>query len=153
MKEPLQRLAFSCLLIVAVSAALLWSDRHSRHAAAPAPAAKIPVAILQHSSSPLFDETYKGVLDGLAAKGYRDGEKLALTTLNAEGDLPTGNLMAQKIAGGGYRLGISISTVMLQALANANRAGQVTQVFGAVTSRWRPASASRPWTAWTSRPG
>ncbi|TAN50125.1 MAG: hypothetical protein EPN21_09655 [Methylococcaceae bacterium] len=135
MKEPLQRLAFSCLLIVAVAAALLWSDRHSRHSAQPAEAAaKIAVAILQHSSNPILDDTYKGVLDGLAAKGYRDGEKLAVTTLNAEGDLPTGNLMAQKIAGGGYRLGISISTVMLQALANANRAGHVTHVFGAVTS-------------------
>lgn len=134
MKEPLRRLAFACLLVAAVSAALLWSDRHSRHSAKATPAEKIAVAILQHSSNPILDETYKGVLDGLAAKGYRDGEKLALTTLNAEGDLPTGNLMAQKIAGGGYRLGISISTVMLQTLANANRAGHVTHVFGAVTS-------------------
>lgn len=42
--------------------------------------------------------------------------------------------MAQKIAGGAGRLAISIATVMLQALANANRAGRIPHVFGTVTS-------------------
>lgn len=136
MTESIQRLAFAFLLIFAAAAVLLWSDRHSRHSAEPVPrtALHLPIALLQHSSNPLLDETRQGVLDGLAAKGYRDGDKIDLTTYNPEGDLPTGNLMAQKIAGGGYRLAISISTVMLQALANANREGHVPHVFGAVTS-------------------
>ena len=131
--DPCRRLGFSLLLLCAVAGLLLWSDRHSRQGQAPA-AAQIPVALLTHSSNPLLDETRLGVLDGLAAHGFRDGGKIALATFNPEGDLPTGNLMAQKIAGGGYRLAISISTVMLQALANANRDGRVAHVFGAVTS-------------------
>jgi putative ABC transport system substrate-binding protein len=136
MTEPFRRLSAALLLIFAAAAVLLWSDRHSRHSARSAQraAARIPVALLQHSSNPLLDETRQGVLDGLAAKGFRDDEKLAIATFNPEGDLPTGNLMAQKIAGGDYRLAISISTVMLQALANANRDGRVVHVFGAVTS-------------------
>lgn len=114
---------------------MLWLDRHARHVAERAnPAAKIAIAILQHSSNPILDETYQGVLAGLATKGYRDGEKLNINVFNAEGDLPTGNLLAQKIASSGYQLGISISTVMLQALANANRNGHLSHVFGAVTS-------------------
>lgn len=133
MTDPYRRLGFSLLLLFAVAGLLLWSDRHSRQGQAPA-SAQIPVALLTHSSNPLLDETRRGVLDGLAAQGFRDGGKIALTTFNPEGDLPTGNLMAQKIAGGGYRLAVSISTVMLQALANANRDGRVAQVFGAVTS-------------------
>lgn len=137
MQDSFKRLAFALLLICAAAAVLLWSDRHSRQHGQPNPQAitsRIPVALLQHSSNPLLDETRQGVLDGLAEHGYRDGAEIAITTYNPEGDLPTGNLMAQKIAGGGYRLAVSISTVMLQALANANKAGKVPHVFGAVTS-------------------
>lgn len=137
MQDSFKRLAFALLLICAAAAVLLWSDRHSRQHGQPHSetiASRIPVALLQHSSNPLLDETRQGVLDGLAERGYRDGAQIAITTYNPEGDLPTGNLMAQKIAGGGYRLAVSISTVMLQALANANKDGKVPHVFGAVTS-------------------
>lgn len=137
MAGPFKRLLFSLSLIFLAAAVLLWSDRHNRHAQTPAPSAAnapIALAILQHSSTPVMDEVRDGVLAGLKAKGYSDGQNLAITTYNPEGDLPTGNLMAQKIAGGDYRLAISISTVMLQALANANRDGKAVHVFGAVTS-------------------
>ncbi len=135
--DSLRRLGFALTLIVLAGAMLLWSDRHSwRRETAPPPSAavRIPVALLVHSANPLLDETRDGVLEGLAARGYRDGEQLNVTLYNPEGDLATGNLMAQKIAGGNDRLAISVSTVMLQALANANRAGRLPHVFGAVTS-------------------
>jgi len=124
-------------LILLAAAMLLWSDRHSRHRDSLPPtsvSSPIPIALLLHSSSPVLDETRQGVIDGLAARGFREGETIRITTYNPEGDLPTGNLMAQKIAGGHDRLAISISTVMLQALANANRGGRIPHVFGAVTS-------------------
>ncbi|MEY3880596.1 MAG: hypothetical protein RIQ94_1392, partial [Pseudomonadota bacterium] len=136
MTEANKRIAFSLLLIVMASAILLWSDRHNRHAQnniKTSVTTVIPLAILQHSSNPLMDDVRSGVLDALNARGYKDGQNLAITTYNPEGDLPTANLMAQKIISGDYRLAISISTVMLQALANANRTGRVTHVFGAVT--------------------
>ena len=136
MTEANKRIAFSLLLIVLASAILLWSDRHNRHSQNNIKASvttAIPLAILQHSSNPLMDDVRSGVLDALNARGYKDGQNLAITTYNPEGDLPTANLMAQKIISGDYRLAISISTVMLQALANANRTGRVTHVFGAVT--------------------
>lgn len=137
MIESLKRFAFSLLLVFFAAAILLWSDRHNRHADQAAPStvsAAVAIAILQHSSNPMMDEIRQGVLDGLHAKGYDDGQNIAITTYNAEGDLPTGNLMAQKITSGDYRLAVSISTVMLQALANANRTAAVPHVFGAVTS-------------------
>ena len=136
--DSLKRLGLAFALILLAAAMLLWSDRHSRHAGDAKQAAKasalIPVALLQHSSNPLLDETRRGILDALDAHGFRDGETIRLTIYNPEGDLPTGNLMAQKIAGGNDQMAITISTVMLQALAHANRAGRVRQVFGAVTS-------------------
>ncbi|MDO9105902.1 MAG: ABC transporter substrate-binding protein [Methylovulum sp.] len=137
MTESIKRLAFSLLLVFFAAAILLWSDRHNRHAdqsVTPAANTPIPMAILQHSSNPMMDEIRQGVLDGLHGKGYNDGQNIAITTYNAEGDLPTGNLMAQKITSGDYRLAVSISTVMLQALANANRTAAIPHVFGAVTS-------------------
>lgn len=137
MAGPFKRILFSLSLIFVAAAVLLWSDRHNRHGHAVSQSlanAPIPLAILQHSSNPIMDEVRDGVLAGLKSKGYSDGQNLAVTTYNAEGDLPTGNLMAQKIAGGDYKLAVSISTVMLQALANANRDGKVVHVFGAVTS-------------------
>jgi ABC-type uncharacterized transport system substrate-binding protein len=137
MHQPLKQLGFALLVICIAASVLLWSDRHSRRAPSDTAAkteALIPVALLQHSSNPILDETRQGVLDGLAGKGFQDGKNIAITTFNPEGDLPTGNLMAQKIAAGAYKVAVSISTVMLQALANANRDGRVDHVFGAVTS-------------------
>jgi len=136
MTESLKRLTFSVLLLVLAAAVLLWSDRHNRHDGQPAadPANRIPIAILQHSSNPMMDEIRQGVLDGLHSQGYVDGHKLAISFYNAENDLSTGNLIAQKIVGGDYKLAITISTVMLQALSNANRTAHIPHVFGAVTS-------------------
>ena len=110
MFEAIRRLGLAVALIVAAAAVLLWSDRANRRGAPVLPPALLPVAILQHSSNPLLDETRAGVLAGLAERGFRPGESIALTVLNPEGDLPTANLMAQKLASGGYRVVITLST-------------------------------------------
>lgn len=134
MIEVVRRLGLGLVLVAAASAVLLWSDRGSRRGAAPAPAVLLPVAILQHSSNPLLDELRAGVLAGLAERGFRPGDTIDLTIMNPEGDLPTGNLMARKLADGGYRVVITLSTVMLQAMANANRDARTVQVFCGVSS-------------------
>ncbi|MGR8933941.1 MAG: ABC transporter substrate-binding protein [Gammaproteobacteria bacterium] len=137
MAGSLKRIVLSLFLIVLAAAILLWSDRHNRHSRTVAQVpqnAPVALAILQHSSNPIMDEVRDGLLQGLKNKGFSDGQNLAVTVYNAEGDLPTGNLMAQKITSGDFKLAASISTVMLQALANANREGKVIHVFGAVTS-------------------
>ena len=135
--DSLKRLGLALSLILMAAAMLLWSDRHSRHRDVqppPGASSQIPIALLVHSSSPIMDETRQGVIAELAAHGFREGELIRISTYNPEGDLPTGNLMAQKIASGNDRLAITISTVMLQALASANRGGRIPHVFGAVTS-------------------
>ena len=52
-----------------------------------------------------------------------------MTYMHAQGDLPTGNTMASRLAAGDYRLVATLATTMLQAFANANRAGRSTHVF------------------------
>ncbi|KJV06340.1 hypothetical protein [Methylocucumis oryzae] len=96
----LKRLALALLLVLLASAVLLWSDRHNRLVSERqtdgSAFQSMPIAILQHSSNPMMEEIRQGVLDGLRAQGFEDGHKLAITFYNPEGDLPTGNLMAQK---------------------------------------------------------
>jgi ABC-type uncharacterized transport system substrate-binding protein len=126
MVYAIKRLALGVGLIVAASAVLLVSDLGRR-----APAVrKVPViAILQHANTPVLDEGVRGLVDGLAARGFRDGDTVTLRPFNAQGDMPTGVMMARQLTAGGYDLVLTASTPSLQALANVNRAGQVRHVF------------------------
>lgn len=136
----LRRLIPGMALIAAAAAVLLASDQQSRRGADGQPAqsaaadSPVRIAILQHSSSQVMDELREGFLAGLAARGWSEGPRLSIDVYNAQGDLPTGNTMASRLAAGDYRLVASISTPMLQAFANANRAGRSTHVFMGVTS-------------------
>ena len=131
-----KRVLLSLVLLSAGALVLLFSDLHSRESARNRPenkSAAIPVALLKHSSNRLLDDIERGVLEQLAAAGYRDGEKLALQRFSAEGDLPTANAIAQRMTDGNFKMAISISTLSLQCVANANKAGRAIHVFGGVT--------------------
>ena len=115
---------------------LLLSDLHSRQGArkpGDERGAPLAIAMLKHNSSLLLDEVERGVLDQLSAGGYRDGERLALQRFSAEGDLPTANAIAKRITDGSFKMAITISTLSLQCVANANRDGRAIHVFGGVT--------------------
>jgi len=74
----------------------------------------------------------RGILDGLAAKGYRNGETADITLYNAQGEAATGNAIAREMTDGRFDLLITSSTLSLQAVANANKAGRTPHVFGIV---------------------
>ena len=131
-----KRVLLSLVLLIAGALTLLLSDLHSREGARErkgAQPASIPVALLKHSSNRLLDEVEFGVLEALAAAGYRDGERLALDRFSAEGDLPTANTIASRMTDGSFKLVITVSTLSLQCVANANKDGRVIHVFGGVT--------------------
>ena len=134
--QVLKRILLSLVLLGAAASTLLLSDLHSREgerAKNQAIRTKIPVAILKHASNLLLDEVERGVLQKLAAEGYKDGERIALQRFTAEGDLPTANAIAQHVADGSFKMAITISTLSLQCVANANKNGRVIHVFGGVT--------------------
>jgi putative ABC transport system substrate-binding protein len=91
------------------------------------------IAIVQHSSTPVLDDSVAGMVAGLAERGLRDGETAIVRRYNAEGDLAVANAMAQDITTGGTDVVITSSTPSLQAVAKANRAGRVKHVFAIVT--------------------
>lgn len=131
----MKRLGLGLFLIALASGVLLvsdWSQRTASRSNAPR------VAILQHASQKVFDDAVDGFKEALAENGYPDDKTISLKFFNAEGDVGTSNAIAKQMAGGGYDLLVSMSTLSLQAVANANREGKTRHVFGLVSD---PAAA------------
>ena len=126
-----RRLSLGVALIVLASAVLLVSDRDRRTTRVSA-ARVYRIAIVQHASSSVLDDGVKGMLEGLAARGFTDGKNITVSTYNAQGDLATGNAIARQVTAGGFDLILTSSTPSMQAVANANRDGRTKHVFGIV---------------------
>lgn len=119
------------VLLAAASLLLLATDRASARRAVPA------VAVLQQVSTPVLDDAVRGMIDGLAEKGYADGHAVTIRRYNAEGDLAQANAIAREIVGGPFDMALTSSTPSLQALATANERGRpagrrLVHVFAAV---------------------
>ncbi len=91
------------------------------------------IAIFKIASRMILDETEQGVIDALAEEGFVDGKNCNIKRYNAEGDMPTANMIAQNIVNINYDLVVSISTPALQVMANANKEAEIMHVFCAVT--------------------
>lgn len=130
-KHVIKRLALGVCSILAASAVLLLSDVPRREATLESRVFR--VALLQHVSQPIMEDGAKGVLRGLAEAGFEEGRNLHVQRFNAEGDLAVSNAIAQSIVHGDFDLAITLSTLSLQSLANANKEGRVRHVFALVT--------------------
>lgn len=113
-------------LLAGASALLLLTDTASARRSLPA------VAVLQQVSTPLLDDAVRGMLDGLAERGYVEGRTVTVRRYNAEGDLAQANAIAREIVGGPFDIALTSSTPSLQAVANANERGRIMHVFAAV---------------------
>jgi ABC-type uncharacterized transport system substrate-binding protein len=140
MFETVRRLALGAALIALAAGVLLYTDRGSRNRSrrgfsAQASSGKVlRVALVQHASLSVLEQGGEGLLDALAERGYADGSRLQVRRYNAEGDIGTANAIAKEVASGGFDLLVSLSTVSLQTVHNANRLGTRTpHVFGLVT--------------------
>ena len=91
------------------------------------------IALVRFSSNQVVMESEEGFLDKIRqSEPYQDG-RLIIKQFNAEGDLPTANTIAQTILGNNFDMVVTISTPMLQVMANANKKGKVIHVFTCVT--------------------
>jgi putative ABC transport system substrate-binding protein len=134
-----RRLSVGVVAILATSAILLWADRDSRNSAdAPdSHATRVPrVALVQHASIEPLDDGVRGILDALEQRGYADGEGIALSRYNAQGDFATANTIAKAVVGDNLDLIITVSTLSMQTVASANRllAAPRRHLFGITTN-------------------
>ena len=123
-----RKLSLGIALILLCSGALLGWDYIDQRAGRRVPR----VAILQQNSTQVLDDCVLGMIEGLAARGYRNGETMELRHYNAEGDLSMANAIARQITDGTYKLVLTSSTTSLQVVAAANASGRTMHVFGAV---------------------
>jgi len=122
-------------LIVAAATLLLVSDpkwnREPKQIDAPK-----KVAIVNYASVPVLEDGEAGLLAGLEEAGYIDGENLAITYYNAEGDRSTAIMIAKEVTGADYEMVLTLSTPVMQAVAGANTTNQATHVFTLTTDPW-----------------
>lgn len=124
----LRRLSLAFLIVAALSAFLLWSDRPaSRRAAGPVKR----VALVMLASVPTMEAAARGVLDGLAEGGFTVGDNLAIEQSHAEGDLATLNQIAALVTSGDADLVVTLSTPAAQVLHRNNRSRK-PHVYGVV---------------------
>ncbi|HSI85118.1 MAG: ABC transporter substrate-binding protein [Candidatus Methylacidiphilales bacterium] len=107
------------------------------------------IAILQHGSMQVLDEIAEGMINELTAngfvlpemkntliqKGYAESPRATVRRLNAQMDASIGQALASQIMSGDYDLVLTISTLSLQSMANANKGG-VIHVFAGVADPW-----------------
>jgi putative ABC transport system substrate-binding protein len=130
MAYAFKRLALGLTLIALASAILLMADVDRRTADR---GRTVRLAIMQHVESRLMEDGVRGVLEGLAARGYRHGENgVTIDRFNAQGDMATSAAIAGQLVGAGYDLVITSSTPSMQAVANANKEGRARHVFALV---------------------
>ncbi len=131
----LRHLGIGIALIIIASAVLLFSDprrnRKSRSAETPR-----KIAVVNYVSVPVLEDGEEGLIAGLAEAGYVDGQNIELTRFNAEGDRSTAILMAKEVVGGDFDMILTLSTPVLQAVANANVDSRRTHVFTLSTDPW-----------------
>lgn len=99
--------------------------------AAPGFAAPPVVAVSQIVEHPALDAARQGIVDGLAAAGYKDGEDYVFKFQTAQGNPAIAAQIARQFVGEGADVLVGIATPSAQALANATR--DIPIVFSAVT--------------------
>jgi putative ABC transport system substrate-binding protein len=132
----LKKVSLGVFLILGASAVLLYSDLGSRNGSTVRSAGRpMQVAIVQQTSIPALDEGINGVLEAMKDRGFSDGGRIALRRYNAEGDVATANAIASEVTSADNDLIVTISTISLQTVANANQRVSKPRhhVFGVVT--------------------
>lgn len=117
------------------AAILLYSDpRRNRQVRAEDDPQK--VAVVNYISVPVLEDGEAGLMAGLAEAGLASGRKVEFKHYNAEGDRSTAILIAKEVVGGDFDAILTLSTPVLQAVANANLNSKRTHVFSLSTDPW-----------------
>jgi putative ABC transport system substrate-binding protein len=96
------------------------------------PAAKsYTIGITQIVTHPALDACVEGFKEGMAEKGFTEGDNVTYDVQNAQGDMATASSIAQKFANDGLDLVLGIATPTSQAMVKADTTTPI--VFTAVT--------------------
>ncbi|WP_025728110.1 tryptophan ABC transporter substrate-binding protein [Atopobacter phocae] len=89
------------------------------------------IGVLQLLSHPALDRIYEGLVDGLEASGYVDGENMTLDLKNAQGDQGHLNMMSTQLVQDANDVIVGITTPATLSLANST--STIPIVMGGIT--------------------
>ena len=107
------------------------AEQGASAASATAPAEVKTVAITAIVEHPALDAVRKGVIEELAAQGYKEGENLKIDFQSAQGNTATAGQIAKKFAGDNPDVIVAIATPSAQSMVAATKT--IPVVFSAVT--------------------
>ncbi len=107
------------------------------------------IGISQVVTHPALDATREGIIEGLAEKGYVEGENIEIDYQNSEGDMTLVASIAQKFVSDEVDLIVAIATPNAQAAISAAEGTGIPVVFSAITD---PVGSGMV-TSWESHPG
>lgn len=109
------------MAIVASLALGLTGCGGDKKADAPKAAAKANVGIVQLVEHPALDAANKGFVDGLASKGYKEGQNVAFDRQNAQADQSNLKNIANRFVNNKVNLICAIATPAAQTVATATK--------------------------------
>ncbi len=89
------------------------------------------IGISQLAEHAALDEAREGFIDGLALEGFKEGDNISIDIQNAQGEIPTSQLIAQNLVSQKVDLIFAIATPAAQSAFNATK--DIPIVFTAVT--------------------
>jgi len=93
---------------------------------------RIQIGITQFATHVALDSNRQGFIDGLASVGY-DEKKVHFILSNAQGDVPTANMIASDLVTKNVSLIMAIATPSAQAVRNVTENKDIALLFSAVT--------------------
>ena len=109
--------------------------------AAAANAGQLNVGIIQMVEHQALDAANKGIVDQLAARGYKDGEKIKIDRQNAQADQSNMKNIAQRFVSANSAIIFAIATPAAQTVANTTKTIPIVGTRSPTTRA--PASCSR----------
>jgi putative ABC transport system substrate-binding protein len=94
---------------------------------------KVKIGISQVVTHPALDATREGIIEGLADKGYVEGDNIEIDYQNSEGDPTIWASIAQKFVSDEVDIIAAIATPNAQAAISAAKGTGIPVVFSAVT--------------------
>jgi putative ABC transport system substrate-binding protein len=91
------------------------------------------IGISQIVTHPALDATREGIIEGLADKGYVEGDNIEIDYQNSEGDMTLVASIAQKFVSDQVDLIVAIATPNAQAAISAAEGTEIPVVFSAIT--------------------
>ncbi len=79
------------------------------------------IGISQLAEHPALDGSREGFIDGLASKGFIDGDNISIDFQNAQGDIPTTQLIAQNLVSQEMDMIFAIATPAAQSAFNTTK--------------------------------